>query len=162
MQVAEDTEFDALFRSEYSRLVAIGVAMTGSREIARDLAQDTMARALANWSTVTAVDSQGAWVRRVMTNATIDHLRRSATERTAIDRLSARPAPDAGLPADSRLIELLGELSHRQRAVVVLHYVDDRSVAEIADALGIATGTVKALLWKARRRLELHLRQEDK
>ena len=56
--------------------------------------------------------------------------------------------------------ELLSVLPERQQMAVVLRYVDDLSVTEIALVLEVAVGTVKATLWKARRRLETHLRTE--
>ena len=56
--------------------------------------------------------------------------------------------------------ELLAVLPERQRLVVALTYVGDLSVAEVAAALDIAPGTVKASLWKARRNLEKHLNDE--
>jgi RNA polymerase sigma-70 factor (ECF subfamily) len=55
---------------------------------------------------------------------------------------------------------MLAVLSQRQRAVITLFYVDDLPIAAIAGALGIAQGTVKALMWKGRRTLIRHLAEE--
>ena len=52
-------------------------------------------------------------------------------------------------------------LPDRQRAVVVLHYVEDRSVFDVAAVLGIAEGTVKATLAKARRTLARTIEHEE-
>lgn len=155
-----EQDFEVLFRIEYPRLVGLGVAMAGNAEVARDLAQETMARALRNWETLGSVDSQRAWLRRVMTNLLIDHHRRTSNERRAVDRLANRPQPAQEPDSPSRFAELLDLLPDRQRAVVALYYVDDLSVGEIADVLDIAPGTVKASLWKARRALERHVREE--
>jgi RNA polymerase sigma-70 factor, ECF subfamily len=155
--VTLESDFEQLFRSQFERLVALGVAMTGNMEIARDLAQETMARAFRHWDTVSAADSREAWLRRVMTNLLIDRARRSRVESSATQRLAARPPGSAEQAPVSRMAELLRVLPERQRAVVVLYYVDDLPISGIADTLGIATGTVKALLWKARRTLERHL-----
>jgi RNA polymerase sigma-70 factor (ECF subfamily) len=87
-----------------------------------------------------------------MTNLLIDHHGRRVVERRALERLTARPGShepsSAGGAVD--LGDLLATLPPRQRAVVALYYLEDLPVAAIAEALGIANGTVKALLWKAR------------
>lgn len=157
--VATGVDFERLFRTEYPRLVALGVAMTGSTEVARDLAQETMARAYAHLDSLATADAPSAWLRRVMSNLLIDHHRRRGSERVALNRIARRPVADASIPAESRFHELLGVLSDRQRAVVALYYADDLSIDEIAETLDIAAGTVKALLWKARRRLEQYLEE---
>lgn len=54
---------------------------------------------------------------------------------------------------ETELLETLRELPHRQRAAVLLHYVADMSVREVAEVMGVAEGTVKALLAQARRKL---------
>ena len=53
------------------------------------------------------------------------------------------------------------ELPERQRAAVALHYLDDMSVAGIADVLGVTVGTIKTSLFKARRSLAVTLGAEE-
>lgn len=156
-----DRDFDVLFRSLYPRLVAVGVAMLGDVEVARDLAQETMARGHRRWVAVSSADSPEAWLRRVMINLVIDHLRRRRVEARAMERLARGAVHVEDTRADPRLAEMLEVLSDRQRAVVTLFYVDDLPIAAIAKVLAIAPGTVKALLWKARRSLERHLEEES-
>ena len=161
VEVAAALDFESVFRDQYPRLVAFGVAMTGDVEVARDLAQETMARAHVHWDTVESTDAPPAWLRRVMRNLVVDHLRRRGAERRAVERIdSRRTTDDPAERAQSQLAELLAVLPERQRTVVSLYYVDDLPTAEIATVLGIAQGTVKALLWKARRTLARHLRRE--
>lgn len=160
MIVATSLDFETLFRSQYPQLVAFGVAMTGDVETARDLAQETMARAHDHWTDVEATDVPEAWLRRVMRNLTVDHFRRTGTERRALDRFGGRAVGGSDAPVDSTMAELLAVLPERQRAVVALYYVDDLPTAEIAQTLSIAQGTVKALLWKARRTLARELAKE--
>jgi RNA polymerase sigma-70 factor (ECF subfamily) len=151
--VALDVDFETVFRAQFPRLVALGLAMTGDREVATDLAQETMARAHARWEEVSQMGSPEGWVRQVMTNLLIDHHRRRVVERGALERLAARPGsrePWSATGGDVDLGDLLATLPPRQRAVVALYYLEDLPVAAIAETLGIANGTVKALLWKAR------------
>ncbi|MDO8363661.1 MAG: sigma-70 family RNA polymerase sigma factor [Actinomycetota bacterium] len=161
-------EFDDLFRAQYPRLVALGAAMTGSTEIARELAQETMLRAHARWHDLAGFDQPEAWLRRVMTNLLVDEHRTRTAERAAFGRV-ALPAPvSSTTPADSADLiawrEMIAPLPARQRAIIALHYGDDCSVDDIARMLAISTGTVKSALFKARQRLHSsidHARQED-
>lgn len=160
--VMTEMSFEDLFRQQYPLLVAVGVAVVGRVDVARDLAQETMARAHANWATVIAVDVPEAWLRRVMNNLVIDHLRREQVEQRALERLERRPVPESTVMTSlTRMDELLAVLPERQRLIVALTYVCDLSVADVAAALDIAPGTVKASLWKARRTLEKHLNDEE-
>lgn len=160
----DDLDFEAVFRGQYPRLVAIGVALTGSAEVAGDLAQETMARAHREWALVSAADAPTAWLRRVMKNLIIDHHRRRDVETRANHRMASARTVESDSPAtgsaESEMAEWLDVLPERQRMAVVLRYVDDLPVAEIAIVLDVAVGTVKATLWKARRRLEQHMATE--
>jgi RNA polymerase sigma-70 factor (ECF subfamily) len=162
--MADDLRFDDLFREHYPRLVGLGVAMTGSEESARDLAQETMLRAHQRWDQVSGYEHPGGWLRRVMANLLIDQHRTSTAEGAAYGRLgrprSASDDPDAVDHAAWE--ELIAPLSARQRAVVALHYGDDLRVEEVAELLGIPIGTVKSSLSRARDRVAVALTREDR
>jgi RNA polymerase sigma-70 factor (ECF subfamily) len=155
--VTVGADFETLFRSEYPRLVSLGVAMSGRADIAADLAQEALLRAHRNWAEVSAYDSPAAWLRRVMTNLLIDHHRSARAERAAVSRVAAERVAVSELPAVDRWWQLVGRLPARHRAIVTLYYADDRSVDEIAAALTISAGAVKASLFKARRSLARHI-----
>jgi RNA polymerase sigma-70 factor, ECF subfamily len=157
--VAVRLDFETLFRCQFPRLVAVAVAMSTNFETAIDLAQETMARAHTHWEEVAEMDSPEAWTRRVMTNLLIDHHRRGRVEAAALELFASRPTT-IWEPIGDDLADWLVVLPARQRAAVALYYIEDLSVAEVADALGVATGTVKALLWKARHTLANHLTME--
>ena len=154
----DDEGFDAFFRGSYPRLVAFGTAMSGSPAIGQDVAQDALLRAHRNWSEVRHLDHPYGWVRRVAGNLLIDLHRHRGSERRAVERLGGRARAEVGHddPAGrvaeiGRWGDLVGDLTPRQRLVATLRYVDDLSVAELADALGVSAGTVKSSLSKARR-----------
>lgn len=157
------TDFETCFRVQYPKLVALGVAMCGDREVARELAQETMLRAHDRWEQVGEYEAPVGWLRRVMTNLVIDHLRTSSAERSAVGRFGARPEQLAGEPdVGPAWSQLIAPLSPAQRAIVTLYYGEDRPVEEIAEILDIATGTVKSALAKARARLATELGEEDR
>lgn len=157
------SDFETCFREQYPKLVALGVAMCGDREVARELAQETMLRAHDRWEQVGEYEAPVAWLRRVMTNLVIDHLRTTSVERSAVDRFGARPERRAGEPdVGPEWSRLIAPLSPAQRAIVTLYYGEDRSVEEIAEILEIAVGTVKSALAKARARLATELGEEHR
>ena len=150
------TAFERFYSEELPRLVPMLHAYTGDRGRAEDLAQEALSRAHREWATVSTYQRPGAWVRRVALNLASNAARRSQREQRALRRL--RSVQIVELPAqDLRLWSLVRELPEQQRAAVVLHYVEDRSVAEVADVLEISDGTVKTHLSRARAALAARL-----
>ncbi len=161
MTVIVDSDFETLFKAQFPRLVSLGLAMTGRRDVATDLAQETLLRAHQRWADVATFDAPAAWCRKVMVNLLIDHHRSATAERIALARLGADSQLAAPAPALDRWCEIVGTLPTRQRMIVTLYYADDLSVDEIADTLGVTAGAVKASLFKARRALRRRLDAEE-
>jgi len=158
MSLAGPPEFDELFRHEYPLVVGSLSLVLGDRSAAEDVAQDAFAQLLLHWRKVSRYERPGAWVRRVALRMALRWRTRRAAETQAlrlVDAPAARPAPDPDL------LRALRELPAIQRAAVVLHYLEDRSVAEVADLLGCAEGTAKTHLHRARRRLSALLRDGE-
>ena len=142
-------------------MIALAVTMTGSRELGADLAHEALARAYRDWRTVGALDRPGAWVRRVLINLAIDAQRRRTRETIAVSRLDPNPATAPVEAAGEAFWAAVRALPERQRAAVALYYIEDLAVAEIADVLGVAPGTVKTSLFMARRSLAVTLGAEE-
>jgi RNA polymerase sigma-70 factor (ECF subfamily) len=158
-----ETEFEALFRDVFPRLVSLGALKTGRVDVARDLAQETMARAHARWDELSTYEAPAAWCRTVMVNLLIDHHRSRAAEQRAIDRLSEAPEPaPAATPALDEWTELVAPLPEQQRMIVTLYYADDLTVGQIAQLLDTSRGAIKAALFKARRTLRRRLDEENR
>ncbi len=163
-----DDEYDELFRLAYPRLVAMGLAMSTSRHVSQELAQETLLRAHHRRSELAQYDAPMAWCRRVMGNLLIDHHRSRTSEVAAVERLGHRSAtyadatPDpAVVAASARWDDLVRSLTPQQRVAATLYYAEDQSVAEVADIMNIATGTVKSALAKARNNLRRRLGGPD-
>lgn len=166
-----DADYDALFRSTYPRLVAMGLAMSTERHVAQDLAQETLLRAHHHRAELGGYDEPSAWCRRVMGNLVIDHHRSRAAERSAVQRLQsrrgvaavpgARSTDPAHLATATRWEDLVATLTPQQRLVATLYYADDQPVGVIADSLDIASGTVKSTLSKVRTKLRRTLGTND-
>ncbi|HQZ33690.1 MAG TPA: sigma-70 family RNA polymerase sigma factor [Ilumatobacteraceae bacterium] len=158
-----DDEYDEFFRANYPRLVVIGMAMSSSRAVAQDLAQETMLRAYHNRDELSSYGSPLAWCRRVMSNLVIDHHRTTVVQHSVATRLSADRTDDdttndpAIATTNPRWADLIAPLTATQRAVATLYYAEDQPVSTIAHTLGISPGTVKSTLSKARASLRRHL-----
>jgi RNA polymerase sigma-70 factor (ECF subfamily) len=153
--------FERLYRQELSALIALATSMTGSRDIGADLAHEALARAYRDWRAVGSLDRPGAWLRRVVINLAIDTHRRRERESLAFARLDQHPIMAASEAVDAGFWAAVRKLPERQRAAVTLYYIEDLAITEIADILGVTTGTVKTSLHMARRSLAVTLGAEE-
>jgi RNA polymerase sigma factor (sigma-70 family) len=145
--------FDDFYRNEYSRLVAAVALVCGDVHRARDAVDEAVARAVEQERRGVRIESLGAWVRTVALNVARSRGRRQGAESRAHDRLlgaiTAR-AHEADLERAIDVGRALEHLPHRQREAVVLHYLYDLSVDDVAATLGVSAGTVKTSLHRAR------------
>jgi RNA polymerase sigma-70 factor (ECF subfamily) len=148
--------FEQFFTAEHVKLVALGLAWTGDGHAARELAQESLARAYADWERVQRLEAPGAWVRRVMINLLIDHQRLARRQLRLLERLDANPIIEVDL-VNGAWWRAVRDLPDRERAAVTLHYVEDLAIADVAAILEIAPGTVKATLSHARDKLRAAL-----
>jgi RNA polymerase sigma factor (sigma-70 family) len=152
VDVSSGWEFDAVYRHEYPGLIAVAAALTGDRDGAQDLVQDTMVKAFIRWDRVRHLDRPGAWCHHVLVNACRSRLRRRATEWRYLSRLRrgepTSPEPSADTVAFWAVVRTLPS---RPRAVVALYFGADLSSVQVAEVLGVPEGTVRSDLAAARR-----------
>jgi RNA polymerase sigma-70 factor (ECF subfamily) len=155
--------FEDFYAKEYPAVVGLAYALSGSRWVAEDLAQEAFLAAHRKWDRIAAYEQPGSWVRRVVANLSVSAFRRRLAEAKALGRIALGQASTvAELSAeDAEFWRAVRALPRRQAQVVALHYLEDRPVAEIADALGIASGTVKKHLHDGRRELARRLELEE-
>lgn len=152
----ESLAFDSFMSAEYPSVLAFARAVTGGWSEAEDVTQEGFLAAYQQWTEVGGYERPGAFVRRVVANKSVSRFRRRTREAAAIERLSPPSAIESDV-ADPQFWAAVAALPVRQRHVVALYYLEDRSVAEVADILGRAEGTVKAHLAAARRNLAIRL-----
>lgn len=152
--VSLQPSFDSFYQREFANLAVVAGTVAGDRSVGEDIAQEALTRAHKRWSQVSALDKPGAWARRVAINLAIGRKRRSVTEKRALFRIG-KPAAVAAETrrGDPAIWVAVDELPPRQRAVVALHYLEDMSVAEIADILEISVSATTSNLHKARTNL---------
>ncbi len=143
--------FAELYEREYRPVVGLAYALTGSRAVAEELAQDAFTAAYRNWAQVSGYDQPATWVRRVLVNASRSWGRRRGAELRALTRLrNRRPLAAELAEADHEFWAAVRRLPTRQSQAVALHYLEDRPVGEIAEILGVSIGSVKTHLHRGR------------
>ena len=151
-------DFEGFVTESGDALLRMATLLTTDPDLAEDVYQETLHRLAMRWS---RVDSPKAFCRRVMHNIVIDQARaqqRRPRELFAVhDRGDPRSA-DQVAAAELRpaLLAALGTLTHQQRTIVVLRYFDDLSENEVAELLGVSSGTVKSTASRAM----AHLREQ--
>ena len=151
--------FESFYRQEFREVVGLAYALSGSRSGAEDLAQEAFIAAHKKWDKIVGYDKPGAWVRRVVSNLAISAHRRRAVERKAMQRLEgqrSQPLPELE-PEDEQFWQMVRQLPKRQAQATALFYIEDRSVAEIADIIGCSPSTAKVHLFRGRRALATKL-----
>lgn len=114
------------------------------------------------WSRRREVNDLSGWVMTAALNRARSRWRTAAAEQRAFERAARRAERTAATSLgtssfDARIAQALAGLSRKQREVVALHYLLDMSVADTASRLGIAEGTVKVHLHRARTALQAAL-----
>lgn len=150
-QLPDVVSFAALYRKEYHGLVAIAWGLTGSRETAEDIAQDSLLSIHRRWERGDQVDNPRAYVRRTCANLAVSWIRRRMAETRALLRVGTSqgnvPPPDDGTEAFWSEVR---RLPRRQAQVVALHYGYSMTVAEVAETLQMNVGTAKTHLHRGR------------
>lgn len=154
----DDADVHDYCRQLRPRLVGTLVLLLGDVGVAEEIAQETLARVWLRWRQLAdlAEAARAAWAYRVAVNLGRSWLRRRMAERRALRRLGGRAEavhvdPDAAEAVAVR--RAVAALPRRQRAAVILRFYADLSVEEVAEVMGCAPGTVKALTHQGLRAL---------
>ena len=154
--------FEEIYRAHSGRLYSVACRMVGNQTDAEDLLQEIFLTAHRKLDSFRGESTLGTWLYRLATNLCLDHLRsRAARTNQLTDALddehglsdvSSRGLADRTL-ARMDLERALAQLPDGCRAAFVLHDVEGLEHREVAEALGIAEGTSKSQVHKARLRL---------
>jgi RNA polymerase sigma-70 factor (ECF subfamily) len=141
--------FAECYASSFAPLTRQIFVYTGDLGLAQDLVQEAFCRALPRWSKVSGYDDPVAWIRRVAFNLANSRWQRARVAARYLGRLRERhiegPNPDR-----VAAVAALAQLPPRQRQAMVLHYLADMSVADIAAEEDVPVNTVKTWLHRGR------------
>jgi RNA polymerase sigma-70 factor (sigma-E family) len=157
--------FEEWLRVNLPSMLRLATVLCGSPQSAEDLVQDVVIKAHARWARIQMFDHPDAYLRRMLINEHLSWRRRLASAMRR-DTLNDPGGVDQGRPFDQEwvdrvaLIAEIRNLAPRQRAVIVLRYLDDYSIAETASTLGCTESTVRAHTARALARLRITLPAE--
>lgn len=146
-----------LVRGNYAAIFGLCFAYTRNVHDAEDLLQETLLRAVAGIEELRDPRSLRAWVMQIARSVCVNHCRRKRYTETLPEDLSG-PTQDVDTRAE-RLQGALARLPEEYRETISIYYMDGRSCAGVAEALGISEAAVRVRL--ARGRWMLHERLKE-
>lgn len=156
----DDAAFEELYRQHAGRVYALCLRLTGDTTRAAELTQDVFVRCWERLSSFRGESAFSSWLHRLTVNVAIGK-HRSDTRRwkrvEPVPDLPEAPAPARTIAEDIDLERAISTLPAGARTVFVLHDVEGYRHDEIAELTGIAVGTSKAHLFRARRLLRKSL-----
>lgn len=150
-------DFDAFVHATGTRLYRTALLLCGEHHLAEDLVQATYTKLFLHWRKVSSATSPAAYARTTLVRTFASHRRLRRTAERPADRLPDAAGPDADPSTRLDLMAALQELGPDDRAVLVLRYWEDLSVADTADLLGIREPACRARASRALARLRTHL-----
>lgn len=157
--------FSEIVRTMTNPTLALTYKMTGDREAAADLTQDTFVSAWQNLKDFKGEAGFAGWLYRIAVNKSLNHLRKAKTDTLSegIDVIDETVGPDRQLiqkELSQRVINFMQGLPVEQRAVFELRFYKELSFEEIAQATSKALGTVKTLYREAVKKLRYAAEKE--
>jgi RNA polymerase sigma-70 factor, ECF subfamily len=160
---AESAAYEELYRLHAGRVYNMACRFTGSHAEGEDLLQDIFVLIFRKLASFKGDSALGTWIYRVATNYCLDHVRsREARTRQVTDSLDemVTPPSTSARPLRAERIDLeraIARLPTGYRAAFVLHDVEGFEHHEVASMLGIAEGTSKSQVHKARLKIREYL-----
>ena len=168
--------FEVLVERHKQRIFSVARRITGAREDAEDVVQQTFQRAFTHLGRFEKRSSFSTWLTRIVINEALQLLRkrrglretfvvnlsRNDDTRTVLELLDSGPDPEVIYSQREReklLSSSLDKLSHQTRRAIQLRELDGRSTAETARIMGISVSAVKARVFHGRRRLRQKLQR---
>jgi RNA polymerase sigma-70 factor (ECF subfamily) len=155
-----DSEIQDLYAASYRRLLGQLIGVTGSVAEAEDVVQEAFVRGLDRPRQMLDADNPEAWLRTVAVNLARSRWRRAQRLVGLAPRLVQEPR-EGDTDGHVVLLQALRKLPAGQREVIALHHLADLTVEQVAQTLGIPTGTVKARLSRGRAALSTLLIEEE-
>ena len=167
MRASDTADFEAFVSARAAALRRTAYLLCGDWHQAEDIVQIALTKLYLAWRRVEKRDGVDAYARQIVVRCALDERRRGWRRESPVEALPERPGgPEAGSEDRDLLLAALATVPRQQRAVLVLRYWEDLSIAETARILDISEGAVKSAasrgLDNLRRALpQLSLSEED-
>ena len=149
VHIAAPQSIEDLYERKFAPMVRLARLLVGSPEVAADVVQDAFVELHRRWATIRTPEP---YLRQAVVNGCRTHHRRRAVERRA-----PAPNPESSTAPARELLDAVGKLRYRERAVLVLRFYEDLPDADIAEVLGCKVGSVASLAHRALARLRLEI-----
>ena len=161
--------WDALFRRYQLPLYVYIFELVRDEQTSLDIVQETFINAARHLGSLRDDARFGSWLFGIAHQKCIQRWRKQAREEMLRDEFANAPAEFESAPDDllireeqeAEFMKLLNELPPPQRSVLLLHFVEDFSVEEIAGVTGVSIGTVKSRLHYAKKSLRRLLEEKS-
>jgi RNA polymerase sigma-70 factor (sigma-E family) len=141
----DDTDYREFASARARQLFRLAFLMCGDWHEAEDLVQTTLASLFVAWKRVRRRNSMDTYARTVLVNAFLSQRRLKRSRELPIAQFADKSAPAVDADLRLTLVAALRQLPPRSRAVVVMHYVEDRSIESVAELMGATPAAVKCL-----------------
>ncbi len=158
-KAAAAADFDGFYQAHFGDTVAMTFSFTADLGEAQDITQEAFTRAWQRWTVVSTYDNPLSWVRRVATNLAHSRWRRLKVATAYLVRQRTEDLPELS-PDSVDVVTALKRLPVTQRKAIVLHYLLDLPIHEVASELGAPEGTIKSWLHRGRASLTVDLGDE--
>jgi RNA polymerase sigma-70 factor (sigma-E family) len=146
-----DLDFEEYAQARVVRLRQRAYLLCRDWHLAQDLTQITLSRLYASWRKVVKANNVDAYAAKVMVRVFLDHKRLKSSHEVVSDTMPVSTAVGGSGEPELRLtlLDALGRLGPRARAIVVLRYWEDHSVDTVAEMLGVTPSLVKTQSMRA-------------
>ena len=148
--MAGDPGLEQLYNASYRRLFVSMYAICGDAAEAEDAVQDAFVTALRKHRELRWVTNPEAWVRTTALNRLRNNWRHASVVRLYQPKVPGPQTPVEPSPEHVAIMAALAQVGRSEREAIVLHYLADLGIADVARELGISEGTVKSRLSRAR------------
>lgn len=166
------SEFDTFVAENARGLLRCAYLVVWDLPAAEDLVQESLLRVARRWPKVRGMEHPGAYARKVLLNLALEGAPKRHRARHELVSEGSEPVNSLGdspslsavhaIEQRSELQEALAQLAPRQRAALVLRYLEDMSEAQAAAVLGCSVGTIKNTTWHALERVRQLMAHEAK
>jgi RNA polymerase sigma-70 factor (ECF subfamily) len=154
VRTSRDDDFRRFYAAEFPAVAGYCLALTGDPALADELAQEALTQVYVRWS---RLRTPRGYAFRVAANLARDHWRRRNRELATWADLAAHAVPEPA--ADGAVWDAVRRLTPALRDAVLLHYLYDLPIADVATALRRPVGTVKRRLHEGRAALAAALEE---
>lgn len=147
-------------RENQASFYRLAYQYVGDRDLAMDLVQDAVVRALQHWESLREPEAMRSWFYRILVRECLSFLRRNhRVIYLAEPPVQVQESGEKVLEDREALRQALDKLSPKVKTVVVLRFYEEMQLSEIAEITGTNLSTVKSRLYKGLKKLREHLEE---